>query len=182
MSDRLDKLEKTATRWAVGLIIAGFVLALLAGVLGAAEVYPYEYTETVALVALLVPIGSALLIGAVGGLYIMGGWKIAPFGVVFVGGFAALTYGLVVADVVWRDIGVGLLALSGAGFYVAGVLSARVPPSVLNLWGNTGALVGGAALAVLGHVTDFWGLLLFGAMAFGCAVGGLLGRWLARRR
>jgi hypothetical protein len=178
--NRSERLEKIATRWAVGLVIAGLPLALLAGVLGAAEVYPYEYAETVALIALLVPIGLALLIGAVGGLYLMGGWKIAPFGVVFVGGFAALTYGLVVADVVWRDIGVGLLAFSGAVFYLAGVLAARVPRAALNLWGNVGAVVGGAALAVLGHLTGFWGLLLFGAMAFGCAAGGLLGRWLAR--
>jgi hypothetical protein len=182
VSDRLDRLEKIATRWAVGLVIAGFVLALLAGVLGAAEVYPYEYTETVALIALLVPIGAALLIGAVGGLYMMGGRKIAPFGVVFVGGFAALTYGLVVADVLWRDIGVGLLAFSGAVFYLAGVLAARVPRAALNLWGNAGALLGGAALAAVGHLLGQWPLLLVGAMAFGCAVGGLVGLLLVRRR
>lgn len=166
----------------MGLVVAGFVLALLAIVLGSAEVYPYEYAEVVTLVAFLVPVGLALLLGAVGGLYIMGGPKVAPLGVVFVGGFAALVYGLVEDDVVWRDLGVGLLALSGAAFYVAGVISRRIPPAILNLWGNTGALVGGAALAVLGHVTDFWPLLLFGAMAFGCAAGGLLGRHLIRER
>lgn len=61
----------------------------------------------------------------------------------------------------------------GTAFYMAGALSERVPPAVLNLWGNAAALVGGAVLAVLGH----WALLLFGAMTFGalrvaCWVGG----------
>lgn len=174
--DRLDRLEKKATKWAMWLIAVGVVLAFVAIVLGSAEVFPYEHTMPVALTALLAPIGAALLIGAVGGLYIMGGWKLAPVGVVFVAGFAALVYGLVDADVTWRDVGVGLLALSGAVFFLAGVTAERVPSTALNLWGNAGALAVGAALAVLGHVLDYWGLLLFGAMAFGCAAGGLLGR------
>ncbi|MFI7680714.1 hypothetical protein [Actinophytocola sp. NPDC049390] len=178
---QLDRFEKTATRWAVGLIIAGVVLALVAIVLGSAEVFPYEYTTAVSLTAMLVPIGLALLIGAVGGLYVMGGPKVAPFGVVFVGGFAALVYGIAVTDLLWRDIGVGLLALSGAGLFVAGVVSKRLPPAVGALWVNGGALVGGAVLAVVGHVLGYWPLLLFGAMAFGCAAGGLLGRLLVRR-
>lgn len=181
-AQRLAGFEKSATRVGVGLVIAAPVLAIVAGVLGAAEIYPYEYAVPVSLAALLVPIGLALLLGAVGGLYIMGGAKVAPFGVVFVAGFAGLVYGLGKSDVLWRDIGVGLLALSGAGFYVAGVLSERIPPAVLNRWGNAGALVLGAAVAVVGHLTGFWPLLLFGAMAVGCAAGGLLGRWLVRHQ
>jgi hypothetical protein len=38
----------------------------------------------------------------------MGGWKVAPFGVVFVAGFAALVYGIADSEALWRDIGVGL--------------------------------------------------------------------------
>ena len=57
----------------MGLVIAGVVLGLVAIVLGSAEVFPYEHTMPVALTAMLAPIGLALLIGAVGGLYMMGG-------------------------------------------------------------------------------------------------------------
>jgi hypothetical protein len=114
-------------------------------------------------------------------LYLMGGWKVAPFGVVFVAGFAALVYGIAESEALWRDIGVGLLAVTGAVFYAFGVISERVPPGVLHLWGHSGALVGGAVIAVIGHLIGYWGLLLFGAMAVGCAAGGLLGRWWVSR-
>lgn len=179
---RLAGFEKKATRIAIGLIIAAVPLGLIAAMLGAAEVYPSEYATPVGIAATLAPIGLALLIGAVGGLYIMGGWKVAPFGVVFVAGFAGLVYGIGVDAALWRLVGAGLLGISGAAFYAVGTLSARVPIAMLNLWGNTGALVAGTLVAVLGYVTDIWGLLLFGVMAVGCAVGGLLGRWQYGRR
>lgn len=180
--ERLAGFEKTATRVAVGLVIAGPVLALIAGVLGAAEIYPYEYAMTVGLIVMLVPIGLALLIGAVGGLYIMGGLKIAPLGVIFVAGFAALVLGIATADVLWRDLGVGLLAFSGSVFYVFGVISDRTPPAALNRWANAGVFVVGAVIGVVGHIINSWPVLLFGAMAVGCSAGGLVGHWSVRRR
>lgn len=181
-TQRLARFEKSATRVGVGLVIAGPVLGIVAGVLGAAEIYPYEYATAVSLTAMCAPIGLALLIGACGGLYMMGGWKVAPFGVIFVAGFGALVYGIAEADARWRDIGVGLLALSGAVFYTFGVMSKRIPPTFLYLWGHSGALVAGAVIAVIGYLSGTWQLLLFGGMAVGCATGGLLGRWWASRR
>lgn len=175
-TQRLAGFEKSATRVAVGLVIAGPVLGIVAAALGAAEFYPSDYGGTVTLTAALTPVGLALLIGACGGLYIMGGWKVAPFGVVFVAGFAALVYGIADSEALWCDIGVGLLAVSGAVFYAFGVISQRVPPAMLHLWGHFGALVAGAVIAVIGQLIGYWGLLLFGAMAVGCAAGGLVGR------
>ncbi|WP_328993289.1 hypothetical protein OG394_03145 [Kribbella sp. NBC_01245] len=180
-TERLAHFEKSATRVAVGLVIAGPVLGIVAAALGAAEVYPYEYAMTVSIAAMVAPIGLALLLGACGGLYIMGGWKVAPFGVIFVAGFGALVYGIAVGDTRWRDIGVGLLALSGAVFYTIGAMSRRIPPTFRYLWGHTGALVGGAVVAVIGHLSGAWPVLLFGGMAVGCAAGGLLGRWWVGR-
>lgn len=180
---RLAGWERTATRVGVWLVVAGPVLGVAAALLGALEVYPYEYAAGVALTAMLVPVGLALLVGAVCGLYVMAGPRVAPFGVVFVAGFAALVYGIVQADVLWRDIGVGLLAISGTVFYLAGVVSERAPIPMLNTWGRGGAMIGGAVLAVVGHRYDQWALLLFGAMALGCGAGSVLGRWwLARRQ
>jgi hypothetical protein len=178
----LANLEKKATRIAVGLVIAGFVLALVAIVLGSAEVFPYEYTVTVALTTMFVPVGLALLIGAMGRLYILGGWKVTPFGIVFVAGFAALVYALATADAGWRLAGVGLLAISGAAFFTAGTASGRAPVSARNTWGSAGSLVGGAATTVVGYLIDYWWVLLFGAMAVGCGIGVLIGRWQAGRR
>lgn len=178
----LAKFEKRATRIAVGLVIAGFVLPLVAGVLGSAEIFPYEHTMTVALVALSVPIGSALLIGAMGGLYIMGGWKLTPFGVVFVAGFAALVYALTTANDSWLLISAGLLGISGAAFYAAGTASGRAPHSARKTWGSATSLAGGAVAALAGYLTGYWWLLLFGTMAAGCGTGILIGRWQAGRR
>lgn len=177
----LAKFEKRATRIAVGLVIAGIVLPLVAGVLGSAEIFPYEHTLAVALIAMIVPIGSALLIGAMGGLYIMGGWKLTPFGIVFVAGFGALVYALMTANDRWLLVGVGLLAVSGAAFYAAGTASGRAPVSARKTWGSTGALVGGAVAAVVGYLTGYWWLLLIGAMAVGCGTGALIGRRQAGR-
>lgn len=179
---RSEAAEKALTRLAVGLVIASPVLAIGAGVLGAAEVYPYDYAMTVALVAGLTPIALALLIGAVGGMYVMGGWKLAPMGVVFVAGFGALALGILTASLWWRDVGVGLLALSGAVFYALGVTSGRIPPSVLARWANPGAILVGAVVAIVGHRLAAWYLLLFGALAVGCGIGGLLGRWWVGRQ
>ncbi|MFC4002652.1 hypothetical protein ACFS2C_04070 [Prauserella oleivorans] len=179
---RFAKLERTTTRVAVGLVIAGPVLGMAAGVLGALEVYPYEHTMTVALTSMLVPIGLALLVGAVVGLYVLGGAKLAPFGAVFVAGFAALVYGIVAGATTWFDVGVGLLTICGGVFYLAGVVSGRAPAAAHNTSGLGVAVVGGPVVAVAGQLLGQWGLLLFGAMAFGCGVGGVLGHWWVVRR
>ncbi|GAB3743490.1 hypothetical protein [Microlunatus parietis] len=169
---QLADFEKRATRIAVGLVIAGPVLGIAAIFIGSAEIFPYEYTVTVALTAMLAPIGLALLIGAVGGLYLIGGWRVAPFGLVFVAGFAALVYGIVVADPWWRQVGVGLLAVSGLVIFLAGTASAKTLPSP---WPVAAVTAAGGVIAIVGLVTDLWPVHLFGAMAAACPLGMLIG-------
>lgn len=176
---QLADFEKRATRIAVGLVIAGPVLGIAAIFVGAAEIlFPYEYTVPIALTAMLAPIGLALLIGAVGGLYLIGGWKVAPFGVVFVAGFAALVLGIATADPFWRQVGVGLLAFSGLVIFLAGTASAKTVP---NPWPIAGVAAAGGVVAVIGLLTGLWPLHLFGAMAAACPLGMLIGIWWSRR-
>lgn len=174
---RLEPFEKTATRVAVALVIAGPVLGLGGGMLGAAEIYPSDYAAPVAIIVMCSLIGVALTIGAVGGLFIMGGAKAAPFGVVFVAGFGLLVAGLVLGDSPLRDLGVVLLALSGAVFYVVGFASGDAPESAVSRWGHPIAIAAGLAAAAVGHQLDLWWLLLLGAMAAGCGAGVVLARW-----
>ncbi len=179
---QLATFEKKATRAAVGLVIAGPVLAFVTILLGSAEIFPYEFTVPAALAAMLVPIGLALLIGAMGGLYLMGGWKLTPFGVLFVAGFAALVYGIVTADSLWLLAGAGLLGISTAAFFVAGSGSGRAPTSTRGTWGGVAALVVGVVATVAGFLIDSWWVLLVGAMIVGSAAGILIGHWRAGRR
>ncbi|SDS08631.1 hypothetical protein [Microlunatus soli] len=179
---RLEPFEKNATRLAVALVIAGPVLGLGAGMLGAAEIYPFEYATVVAIIVMCSLIGLALMIGAVGGLFIMGGPKAAPFGVVFVAGFGLLVAGLVLGDAVLRDLGVVLLAISGAVFYLVGFGSGDATPSAVSRWGHPIAVAAGLVVAVVGHLVGAWWLLLLGAMAFGCGLGVVIARWWYSRR
>ncbi|ASR33834.1 hypothetical protein BAY61_01220 [Prauserella marina] len=180
--------EKKLTRICVGLVIAGPVLGMGAGMLGAGEIYPSDYMIPVALGVMLGLIGLGLLIAACAGLYLLGGWKATPFGFAFVGGFAALVYGLVEIDRAWRDTGVILLAISCAAFWVAPALSKRpkksgkrAPAVPGKTAGVGGVFAVGAAIAIAGHLTDVWWLMLFGAMAAGTAAGGGIAMWLERR-
>ncbi|MEU3273964.1 hypothetical protein ABZ639_24265 [Saccharomonospora sp. NPDC006951] len=180
--------EKKLTRICVGLVIAGPVLGIGAGALGAAEFYPSDYMMPVALGVMLGLIGLALLIAACAGLYVLGGWKATPFGFAFVGGFAALTYGLAELDRTWRDTGVVLLAISCAAFWVAPALSRRPKktgkraPSVPGgTAGVGGFFAAGAAIALTGYLTDVWWLMLFGGMTVGTAAGGGIAMWLEQR-
>ncbi|WP_206077812.1 hypothetical protein [Prauserella endophytica] len=183
------KFEKTVTRICVGLVIAGPVLGIGAGALGAAEIYPSDYMLPVAMGVMLGLIGLGLLIAACAGLYLLGGWRATPFGVAFVGGFAVLAYGLAEADNAWRDVGVVLLMISCAAFWVAPALSPRSKArprkrAPVNP-GRTTAVGGvfgvGAGIAIVGHVIDVWWLLLFGAMAVGTAAGAGIAMWLESR-
>lgn len=179
--ERLARLETRLTRVGVALVIAAPVLGVVAGALGAAEVYPYEHALPVSLAAMGAPIAIALLVGAVGGLYLMGGPRVAPLGVVFVAGLAALVAGLALPSAPLRDLGVVLLAASGAVFYAVGVVSGRAPVAAVMAWGNAGAIAVGLLAAVAGRATDRWGVVLAGAMAAGCGTGSVVGRWWARR-
>ncbi|MFF5986458.1 hypothetical protein [Prauserella flavalba] len=185
----LKKFEKTVTWICVGLVIAGPVLGIGAGALGAAEIYPSDYMMPVALGVMLGLIGLGLLVAACAGLYVLGGWKATPFGVAFVGGFGALVYGLVDGGNAWRDAGVVLLMISCAAFWVAPALSplakARprkgAPVTSGKATGVGGVFGVGAGIAITGHVTDVWWLLLFGAMAVGTAAGAGIAMWLETR-
>ena len=177
----LAGFEKNATRIAVALVLAGPVLGVAAAGLGAAEVYPYDYAMTVALVAMLVPIGLALLLGACGGLYLMAGLRAAPLGIIFVAGYAGLVYGLVVGDNLWSYLGIGLLGISGGVFYAIGLATRESSPTVIMTWSHPLVLAGGAVVAGVGHLTGIWGLVLAGAMAVGCGLGGIVGHWWAGR-
>jgi hypothetical protein len=179
---RTTEFEKKATRIAVGLVIAGPVLAFVTIILGAADVFPYKYAEAAALTAMLVPIGLALLIGAMGGLYLMGGWKVTPFGLLFVAGFGALVYGIARADSPWLLAGAGMLGISTAAFFVAGTGSGRAPTSARGTWGAVAALVIGAAATAAGILIESWWVLLFGTMIVGSGAGILIGRRRTGRR
>jgi hypothetical protein len=179
---KVAAMEKRLTRVAVSMVIAAPVLAMVAIVLGAAEVYPYEYTLPVALGISLGLVGLALLIGACFGLYLAGGGAFVPFGFVFVAGFGLLVLGITTDSDLYRNLGVLLLAITGAVIYGAGASSGTAPRSALNTWGHPAAIFAGSALAVVGDLFDLWWVLLFGAMAVGCGLGAVIGRWWTARR
>lgn len=178
--ERVAAAEKPITRITVALVVLGPLLGMGAGMVGAAEIYPSEYAVAVGVSVTLGIVGLALLVAAVCGLYIMGGAKVAPFGVVFVAGFGSLVLGLVDGGPVYRDVGILLLAVSGAVFYSVGFVSGHAPEHALSGWGNPGAIVGGALLAAVGRALDLWPMLLFGALAAGCGLGTVVTRWWYR--
>ncbi|QVQ54450.1 hypothetical protein J4H86_12715 [Spiractinospora alimapuensis] len=178
--ERVAAAQKPITTFCTVLVALGPVLGMAAGVAGALEVYPYECALAVSISVTLGMISLALLIGAVCGLYIMGGAKVAPFGVVFVAGFGGLVLGLSGGGPLYRDVGVLLLAVSGAVFYSVGFVSGHAPANAVDRWGHPGAIVGGALLAAVGHLLDLWPMLLFGAMAAGCGLGTVVTRWRSR--
>ena len=74
-----------------------------------------------------------------------------------------------------------MLAASGAVFYAVGVVSGWVPAAALARWGNAAAVAGGLVLAGIGRATGGWLVMLFGAMAAGCGLGAIAGRWWLER-
>jgi hypothetical protein len=185
------KFEKRVTVISLGLILAGPVLGVGVAALGAAEVYPSDDAMTVATSVTVGLVGLGFLVAACAGMYVMGGWRAAPFGAIFVAGFGALVYGLVEADNAWRDLGIVLLMISCASFWVVPALfSARAKakprkrrPATTPMSAGLGSVFAiGAVIAVFGHVTDVWWVLLFGAMAVGTAAGGGIVMWLEEHR
>ena len=185
-----ERFEKKWTRISMWLLAASPVLLIVAIALSGFGLYPYDYMLPVGLVAALAPVGLSLLVGACAGLYLLGGPKAAPFGAVFVGGFGVLAYGIAEADTVWRDVGVALLTISCASFFVAPAMSPRAKkrtrerrqPTTATQAGLGGVFVTGAVLAIIGHLSDEWGLLLFGALTVGTDAGIGIAMWIENRR
>lgn len=185
-----DRFEKKWTRISMWLLAASPVLFVVAIALSGFGLYPYDYMLPVGLVAALTPIGLSLLVGACAGLYLLGGPKAAPFGAVFVAGFGVLGYGIAEADTRWRDVGVVLLAISCASFFVAPAMSLRAKkrtkerrPSTTAKQASLGGVVAaGVVFAVIGHQSDEWWLLLFGALTVGSAAGIGIATWIENRR
>lgn len=186
-----EKFGKRVTGISLGLILAGPVLGFGIGALGAAEVFPSDDAMTVATIVMVGLIGLGFLVAACAGMYVMGGWRAVPFGAIFVAGFGVLAYGLVEADNAWRDVGVVLLMISCASFWVVPALfSPRVTakprkrrPATTPMSAGVGsAFVAGAVIAVVGHAIDVWWALLFGAMLVGTAAGGGIAMWLEHNR
>jgi MFS family permease len=185
------RFEKRVTGISLGLILGGPVLGVGVAALGAAEVYPSDDAMTVATSVTVVLVGLGFLVAACAGMYVMGGWRAAPFGAIFVAGFGGLIYGLVEADNAWRDVGVVLLMISCGSFWVVPALfSPRVkakprkrrPATTQKSAGLGSAFVTGAVTAVVGHAIDVWWVLLFGAMSVGTVAGGGIVMWLEDHR
>ncbi|MBK1783766.1 hypothetical protein [Prauserella cavernicola] len=179
------KFEKRLTWITMGLLIASPVLGIAAAALGAAEIYPSEHMMLVGMTAFLAPIGLSLTVGACAGLYLLGGPRAAPFGVLLSGGIAVLAYGLAEQDYLWRDVGVVLLMISVASFWAAPALFRRPNPRRRDAPGGTAGVGGvlglGAAIAVTGYLVDVWWVLLFGALAVGTAAGAGIAHWAGTR-
>lgn len=173
---RVDRFEAIGTKVGVTLVVIAPIAMVVAIALGAAEVFPYEHTVPVALTAFCAPVGLAILLGAVGGMYVLGGWSYTPFGVLFTAGFAGLVLGLTLPHQLLRDGSVAALGVCGGVFYYLGARSGRAPASALAMWGNPTAMAGGVLAAAIGYRTGVWPALLFGVLAVSCGIGGLLGR------
>ncbi|MCH7231356.1 hypothetical protein L0U85_10925 [Glycomyces sp. L485] len=170
----MRRFERIGTRVAVSTVIFGFVAMIVAVALGAAEVYPYEYAVAVSLVAFCVPVGLALLFGAVAGMYILGGWRLAPLGVVFTAGFAGLVLGVALPHTGLRDLSVAVFGVLGGLLCYLGSRSGRAPASKALRWSNIGMIVVGTPMAVFSYAADFWAGLLGGVMAASCGIGASL--------
>jgi hypothetical protein len=185
-----ERFEKKWTRISMWLLAASPVLFIVAIALSGFGLYPYDYMMPVGLVAALTPVGLSLLVGACAGLYLLGGPKAAPFGAVFVAGFGVLGYGIAEADTVWRDVGVALLTISCASFFVAPAMSPRAKkkkrerrqPTTATQAGLGGVFVTGVVLAIIGHLSDEWWQLLFGALTVGTVAGIGIAMWIENRR
>ncbi|MCD0447319.1 hypothetical protein LO763_27255 [Glycomyces sp. A-F 0318] len=183
-----ERFQRRVTWASLGLVLAGPVLAIGAGALGAAEVYPYEYAMPVAMWIMGVFTGLGLLVASCAGMYLLGGPRAAPFGAVLVAGVGVLVYGLVRADDAWRDVGVVLLAIGCGSFWAVPALLSR--PGAARRRGRrpagpagiAGVVVVGAVLAVVGHMSDEWWVLLLGAASVGTAAGGGIAAWAEGRR
>jgi hypothetical protein len=180
--EQWERIERIGTRVGVGLVIFGFVAMLATMFLGAAEVYPYEYTVAASLVAFCAPVGLAILLGATVGFYLVGGWPLVPIGVLFTVAFAGLVLGVVLPDTLMRDLSIAAFGLCGGAVYFAGIAGDVTPPSARQLWARPGSIILGVVVTVIGYGTNNWMFLLFGAMAAGCGIGGVLGTLVSRRR
>jgi hypothetical protein len=120
---------------------------------------------------------SSVVLAAVAGAAVMGGWRAAIIGVIFGFGFIATVFGKYTENGAWTVIGWSVLALALAGFYLLGEVSGHLPRSMRDKFGSPSGAVLGAVVAAIGFLTGQWLLGIFGA---GC-VAAWLGIWAARR-
>ncbi len=73
-----EKVQKRMTGISLGLILAGPVLGVGAGALGAVEVYPSDDAMTVAISVMVGLVELGFLVAACAGMYLLGGWRAAP--------------------------------------------------------------------------------------------------------
>lgn len=123
----------------------------------------------------------SLVLSAIVGAIVLGGWRAGIIGLVFGAGFVALVFGDVNGDRTLITAGIVALALSGAGFFLMGVISERLPLGHLETYNQPLAVVASVIVAAVGFVTGEALLILAGAMGVAAFIGIRIALRLHRR-
>ncbi|WP_171619883.1 hypothetical protein [Arthrobacter sp. 147(2020)] len=112
-----------------------------------------------------------MVLSAIVGAIVLGGWSAGLIGLVFGAGFVALVFGDVNADRTLIIAGIIALALSSAGFFLTGVISERLPLGHLETYRQPLAAVASVIVAAVGFLTGETLLILAGTMGVAAFIG-----------
>jgi hypothetical protein len=126
---------------------------------------------------------ACVLVASVMGAAVMMGWKAGIIGVVFACSISAAGIGAFADEPIWTTIGIVGFAVSCAGYYFIGDLSAYLPVATRDSYGGVAMIPGGIIMGTVGIILSSQVLVLFGFGAAGAALGVTLARlWRARRQ
>lgn len=165
-SDGAVKIGGTAAMGALAVALTMGSAAPLLGVPAVAELV----SESVAYVVIGLALFSVVLSAIVGAI-VLGGWRAGIIGLLFGAGFVALVFGDVTGDRTVITAGIIALAVSGAGFFLMGVISEGLPLGHLETYSQPLAAVASGIVAAVGFFTDETLLMLAGAMGVAAFVG-----------
>lgn len=130
-----------------------------------------------AFAASLIALVAVLMVAAVMGAIQLGGPRYAWVGVAFVAGWLAGAAGQALDITPLLYIGIALMGIGAAGFFVAGVRGDFVPSSVVVQFSGWGSFIVGAGTAAFAIVQNIPILAVLGAMSMAAS----LGIWLGQR-
>lgn len=164
-----DAAVKLAATTAVGALALAMVMGSATPLLFIPAVQD-AVPESVGYLAIGLVLFS-LVLSAIVGAIVMGGWRAGAIGLVFGAGFIALVFGLVNADAVLARLGITALGISGAGFYLLGVITQRLPILQLQSYNQPLAAAASAIVAGVGLYTNQWVLMLSGVLGVAAFIG-----------
>ena len=174
-----DAAVKLAATTAVGALVLAMVMGSATPLLFIPALRD-AVSESVGYVAIGLVLFS-LVLSAIVGAIVLGGWRAGIIGLVFGAGFIALVFGNLNGDAVLTRTGITALGISGVGFFLIGVISRRLPVRRFHTYNQPLAAVSSAIVAGVGLYTDQWVLMLLGVMGVCAFIGIRIALWMQRR-